>query len=60
MASTIIGTGNQFRFFSEDVVAYDNLPVGVYEVCFSKMVGYWVERPTLSRARRERSSTATT
>lgn len=44
MASTIIGTGNQFRFFSEDVVAYDNLPVGVYEVCFSKMVGYWVER----------------
>lgn len=44
MASTIIGTGNQFRFFSEDVVAYDEIPVGVYEVCFSKMVGYWIER----------------
>ena len=40
----IVSAGNTFQVYGEDVKTYRQLPVDTYEVCFSKMVGYFLTR----------------
>jgi hypothetical protein len=40
----IVSAGNTFQVYGEDVKTYRQLPVDTYEVCFSKMVGFYLTR----------------
>jgi hypothetical protein len=40
----IVSAGNTFQVYGEDVKTYRQLPVDTYEVCFSKMVGFFLTR----------------
>lgn len=40
----IVSAGNVFQVYGEDVKTYRQLPVDTYEICFSKMVGFFLTR----------------
>lgn len=40
----IVNTGNIFRIYTDDLKTYDKIPVGVYNVSFSKMTGFCLEK----------------
>ena len=35
--------GNQYRIYDETIETFDELPAGVYSVCFHEMSGFWLE-----------------
>lgn len=39
----IINVGTTYRIYEDDVCTYDKLPSRTYEVCFSKMGGFFLE-----------------
>ena len=39
----IVNTGNTYTIYEDDLKTYDKLPVKTYNVCFSKMVGFFLE-----------------
>lgn len=40
----IVSAGNTFQVYGEDVKTYRQLPTDTYEICFSKMVGFFLTR----------------
>lgn len=40
----IVNAGNMFQVYGEDVKTYRQLPVDTYEICFSKMIGFFLTR----------------
>lgn len=40
----IVSTGNTYRIYADDLKTYNKLPAGTYEVCFNKMMGFWLEK----------------
>lgn len=40
----IVNTGNTYRIYDDDLKTYNKLPAATYEVCFHKMMGFWLEK----------------
>ncbi len=38
----IVVSGSRVQIYGEDVKTYKNLPVDTYDVCFHKMMGFWL------------------
>lgn len=40
MAMNVVHSGNTFQIYGDSLKTYDKLPVGTYDVCFSKFTGF--------------------
>ena len=40
----IVGTGNTYKIYADNLQTYDKLPIGVYQVNFAKLTGFFLEK----------------
>ena len=42
MSMNVVHSGNTFQIYGDALKTYDKLPLGTYEVCFHKMMGFYL------------------
>lgn len=42
----IVKSGNSYQVYGNEIITYDKLPAGTYNVCFQKMMGFFLEQRT--------------
>ena len=42
MSMNVVHSGSTFQIYGDDVKTYDKLPLGTYDVCFSKLSGFYL------------------
>ena len=42
MGMNVVHSGDTFQIYGDALKTYDKLPVGTYDVCFHKMMGFYL------------------
>ena len=49
----IVESSGRLHLYGDDMKAYDQIPAGTYDICFSKMTGFYlVRRPDMALMKR--------